>query len=463
MLIMSDTALVRYFKGGVRFLREHPQLWLTGAVGLCIVCSFLFVAWRFATIAQEAQEQLVHVRIGSILDAFVLFAPDVLEESDTLRNHMDSILASNPTIRSFTIYGEHGNNAWRVYISKNGPREGTVIETVPVAFSLAWSDPGNAYTFETVGDDGRQFVTARAMVRSDNTPIALAVTEQGMAAFDAQIAQRIRDSMIVLFVVLAFITLIFFRHARIVDFAVLYKKQLEVDEMKDNFISMASHELKSPLSVIRGYIEFLKDSDSAKEARDEYLRRIDVSALELSHLVEDILDVSRIEMGRLRFSPDYVSVDEVLTDVVEMFSSQASEQGLTLSLEVSDTETPVYVLVDRGRLKQAIINLLSNAIKYTPEGAVTVSRVCVGEYVELSVRDTGIGMSAQEQKKLFGKFQRIENDESKHVSGTGLGLWITKYIVEHMKGEITVESIKGQGTRFVLRFPIRKKLEEKHT
>ncbi len=226
---------------------------------------------------------------------------------------------------------------------------------------------------------------------------------------------------------------------------------------------MASHELKSPLSVIRGYVEFLKDTatEEKKEDRDEYLRRIDVSALELSNLIEDILDVSRIEMGRLRFSPDHVSVDEVLREVFEMFTSEASEQGLTLVLEIPDTDNKIHILADRGRLKQAVINLLSNAIKYTPQGTVTVSRACTEGFVELSVRDTGIGMTAQEQKKLFGKFQRIENDESRHVSGTGLGLWITKYIVEHMKGEITVESIKGQGTRFVLRFPIHQSADKK--
>ncbi len=445
------------FSNGITFLKEHPQLWTTALVGVVIVLSFIFIAWRFASIAENAQKELVNVRVGSILDAFVLFAPDIIEDKNTLHERISSIKKQNPTIDSFVIYAEHGNGNWRVYLSDGGPLGGTVVTDVPIVFNLAKTDTGNAYTFETVKNNERYFITARAITDSFGKVTALAVTEQGVAESDKDIANNIRASFYILFVVLLVIMFLFFRHARIVDFATLYKKQLEIDEMKDSFISMASHELKSPLSVIRGYVEFLKDGVKDNMQRQEFLRRIDVSANELKQLVDDILDVSRIEMGRLKFSVDYVKSYDVLKEVYEMFENKAKDKGLVLLLAVEDAHKDVTLRLDRGRLKQVVINLVSNAVKYTMKGEVKISQKVLNGNVEISVRDTGIGMTSEEQKKLFGKFYRIEDDKSKGVSGTGLGLWITKYIVEQMNGKISVESIKGDGSRFVVIFPINKK------
>jgi signal transduction histidine kinase len=168
--------------------------------------------------------------------------------------------------------------------------------------------------------------------------------------------------------------------------------------------------------------------------------------------VDDILDVSRIEMGRLRFSPDYMMPHEVLAEVQDMFVDSAKSKALVCTLDSSDNVQDAVIRADRGRFKQVMINLVSNAVKYTLAGSVTISQRRVGERIEISVRDTGVGMTSEEQAKLFGKFYRVEASETKGVSGTGLGLWITKYIVEHMDGKISVESIKGEGSRFVVSF-----------
>ncbi len=453
---MKKNRTKKYFAKGIVFLREHPQLWLTAFVGITIVASFLFVAWRFALIAGDAQEQLINVRAGSILDAFTVFAPDVLESSDILRDRLISIKEQNPTIDSFTVYAEHGNDKWRVYVTDSGKGEGKVVDGHHV-YNLAKSDPDTAYTTETVNEGERYFVTARSIVNSAGAPIALAVTKQGMSEADRLISQNIKTSMYILFGVLFVIMILFLRHARIVDFAVLYKKQLEIDEMKDSFISMASHELKSPLSVIRGYVEFLKDGVEEKEQEQEFLRRIDVSADELRQLVDDILDVSRIEMGRLRFSSDYVKSSEVLNEVADMFKVQAENKNLTIELDIEDGSAETVVRLDRSRLKQVMINLTSNSVKYTLKGNIKIFQKIIGENMELSVRDSGVGMTSEEQKKLFSKFYRVEADETKGVSGTGLGLWITKYITEQMGGTISVESIKGEGSRFVVSFPVYEK------
>jgi len=456
---MTKRRANHYFKTGIVFLKEHPQVWFTAFVGLFILGSFIFTAYRFASIAQDAQEQLVNVRVGSIFDALVLFMPDVLEQPNVLRERLASIKAQNETIDYLMVIAPHGNGDWRIYVRDNAEREGTVLSTPDelsaTLYRSAQLDPRRAYTIETTRNGKRYFMTARAVTNAAGSMIALVVSGQYLSEADRLIATSITNSLYMLGAIALIITVLFVRHARILDYASLYKKQLEVDEMKDSFISMASHELKSPLSVIRGYIEFLKEGEADEDKRQEYLRRIDVSATELRQLVDDILDVSRIEMGRLRFSPGYIRPADILVEVYEMFQDAAHTKGLTLALDIQEEVRSVSIRVDRGRLKQVLVNLASNAVKYTLTGMITLAARQTGDVVELSVHDTGVGMTAEEQAKLFGKFYRIEASETKGVSGTGLGLWITKYITEHMGGSISVESIKGEGSRFVVRFSVR--------
>ena len=452
---MKQVPYKRYFSNGLGFLKDHPQLWFTAFVGFLILGSFLFIAYRFASIAQDSQEAMINVRIGSILDAFVEFAPDILDNPELLRNRMQAIQRQNPTIEEFSILLPGLDNTWRQYVTLSGEREGEDLSFSNAIFNLAQGDMGNAYTMPVEGGGERFFITARALRNTSGQFVALAVTTQGLSEADRAITTRMRESMLILVVLVLIIMVVFTRHARIIDYASLYKKQLEVDEMKDSFISMASHELKSPLTVIRGYIEYLKDGVDDEAKRKEYLRRIDLSASELRQLVDDILDVSRIEMGRLRFSPDYIDPGEILSEVQEMFVDSASAKQLQLKLIIASDTHGKKIRVDRGRLKQVIVNLVSNAVKYTLAGSITIEQHAVDGFIELSVRDTGVGMTSEEQQKLFGKFYRVEAQETKGVSGTGLGLWITKYIIEHMQGSISVESIKGEGSRFVVRFPER--------
>ena len=449
---MKNNILKTYFTRGLLFLRDHQQLWLTALVGVTIIVSFLFVAWRFTTIAQQAQEELVQTRISAILDAFVVLAPEVVNNQDTLRGYMQKIKADNPTIDTFSIYAEHGSDAWRLYVNTDGLREGTVVSDLSIVLNFALLDPSEAFTFESETSEGRRYTTARAITNANGLPIAVAVTEQGLAQIDKQLTDSIRTSMYTLLILLFVITVIFFRHAHIVDFAVLYRKQLEIDEMKDSFISMASHELKTPLSIIRGYVEFLKNEQDEGE-RQKYLSRIDISAEELRHLVDDILDVSRIESGRLQFVPEEMHPYSVLEDVYEMFKQQTEKKGLRFTISADEKARNAVIQTDTERLKQALVNIVSNALKYTFHGEISLKQKLDEKYIELVIEDTGVGMTVQQQKRLFDKFYRAQEEETKDVSGTGLGLWIAKQLIEHMNGTISVESIKGTGSTFTVRVP----------
>jgi len=248
--------------------------------------------------------------------------------------------------------------------------------------------------------------------------------------------------------------LLFLRHAKIIDYVSLYKKLKEVDSLKDDFISMASHELKSPLAAIRGYAEFLRDARELSDENKEYARRIGVSSKQLVSLVGDMLDVSRIEQDRMVFEYTRFALVPFLKEEFKNFEMQAKEKGLEFTFE-SENDGQINVYLDQNKLRQIFVNFISNAIKYTKKGNVTVTVREKNEKVEIRISDSGIGMTQEEVAQLFGKFYRVKSKETEDVQGTGLGLWITKQLVEKMKGKISVESIKGKGTDFVLTFPVK--------
>jgi signal transduction histidine kinase len=170
--------------------------------------------------------------------------------------------------------------------------------------------------------------------------------------------------------------------------------------------------------------------------------------------VEDLLEVSRIEQGRMQMTLEPIQAEEVITEIVEQLHYEAEKKGLVFEFKKPAALLPM-VLADRGRFKQVLINLCSNGIKYTQKGSVTVTtEPKEGGMVEIRVMDTGFGMSAEAREKLFSKFYRVRTDETRSIPGTGLGLWITKQIVELMKGKIYVDSIEKVGTQVSVDLPV---------
>ena len=229
--------------------------------------------------------------------------------------------------------------------------------------------------------------------------------------------------------------------------------------MKDDFISIASHELRAPLTVIKGYASMMQEivEKEKNNSLKNYLKMISVSIDRLGNLVEDMLDVSRIEQSRIKMNLIKVSVSQSIKEVSDQFVINARQKNLKLIYNNPEKSVEkAKILVDVDRFKQIIVNIISNAIKYTLSGSITISTELDEERKNLliKIRDTGIGMNAKQRERLFQKFYRIQNEKTRNIVGTGLGLWITKKLVQLMKGEIFVDSIEGQGTEFTISFPI---------
>jgi two-component system phosphate regulon sensor histidine kinase PhoR len=225
----------------------------------------------------------------------------------------------------------------------------------------------------------------------------------------------------------------------------------KLEQMRSDFVSNVSHELKTPLTSIKGFVDTLKNGAISDEvAATRFLDIIDIESDRLYRLINDILILSEIERMDKDYDKDRVEVGSVIEEVVAMLSLKAEQKGLVLS---ADTGEPLEMIGNRDRLKQMMINLIDNALKYTEVGAVKVEMKAVGHWIKLSVSDTGIGIPDEHLERLFERFYRVDKGRSRNQGGTGLGLSIVKHIVLLYKGKISVVSRVNEGTTFEILFP----------
>jgi signal transduction histidine kinase len=227
----------------------------------------------------------------------------------------------------------------------------------------------------------------------------------------------------------------------------------EADRLKDEFVALISHDLRTPLTSIIGYLELILDDDNLTEEQRDFLGVADRNADRLLHLVNDLLFVARFEAGQLDLHPTELDLAAVVRQSVDEAEPRAAAGGIALTCDAGAVSA---VQADRGRMFQLVDNLVSNAIKFTPAGGdVRISVTPVNGVVRLEVADTGIGIAPQEQHRLFDRFFRASTASEHQIPGTGLGLYITRAIVEAHGGSIAVRSDPGEGTSFSVELPAR--------
>jgi signal transduction histidine kinase len=254
-------------------------------------------------------------------------------------------------------------------------------------------------------------------------------------------------------------------HAAIaVSNAQLYAEVQQANIAKSDFVSFVSHELKTPMTSIKGYSDLLANGavGPVNEAQANFLATIRSNVNRMATLVSDLTDISRIEAGRLRLEFSAVPMAEVVEEVIRSIRQQTEEKKQALRVELAPDLPPVWG--DRIRLIQILTNLASNANKYTPKGGEIIIRAessanrwdseGAGMVVHLSIQDNGIGISQEDQRKIFQKFFRSEDQKAREVPGTGLGLSITKNLVEMQGGKIWFESVYREGTTFHFTVPV---------
>ena len=214
----------------------------------------------------------------------------------------------------------------------------------------------------------------------------------------------------------------------------------ELDHVKSEFLSIAAHQLRTPLSVIKGYTSMMQEGDYGRVPKEmkPILDNVYNSNEHLIHLVDDFLDISRIESGRTKYDFKPLDVSAVVADVANELSTRAKEKGL--SVEIKKCEELPMVIADAEKIRHVIYNFVDNAIKYSPKGSIVVACAFSKEEVQCTVTDTGIGMDETDRENLFQKFYRGRNVQGIEVNGTGLGLFVCKKFIEAHQGRIWVES-----------------------
>jgi signal transduction histidine kinase len=231
----------------------------------------------------------------------------------------------------------------------------------------------------------------------------------------------------------------------------------ELDNTKTEFISIASHQLRTPLTAIKGYLSLLLEGSYGTLSAEitDVLEKLNLVNRNLIQLVEDLLNVSRIDAGRIKYSFEPLQIETLVAERVDMFMPIARDRGIELGLRLPKTPLP-KLMIDPAKMREAVSNLIDNSIKYTEKGSVVVSvELVADDTVRILVEDTGIGFSKEDGAKLFGKFVRTQETTKVYVSGTGLGLFVGKSFVEAHGGRMWAESDgQGRGSRFYVELPV---------
>ncbi|KKQ90865.1 MAG: Two-component sensor histidine kinase [Berkelbacteria bacterium GW2011_GWA1_39_10] len=391
-------------------------------------------------------------------DVFAGAVADRLENEAAIQTVIDQIIKSSMEVKEITVLRPQ-DDGFIVIASSDTKNLGLIYKSLQNTISWVQNESVASLTIDSQETNPERFwtvITPLSNLSGQNQ--ALVNMKVSLQDIDALTRKTLSQSLIFLVITVFFVLLLLINHFRFFEYAVLFQRLKEVDKMKDDFISIASHELKTPMAAIKGYLSMIFEGVGGKvdqKARD-HLDKAFANVRRLDVLVNELLDVSRLEQGRMQFDMQPMDITKNITEVISEIKVKADEKKLTIKYEPDNSlnKTRPNIFVDSDKIAQVLDNLLGNAIKYTFKGGVEISHQVEDNHLKTIIKDTGIGMSPEDRKRLFEKFYRIQNDQTINIPGTGLGLWITREIIHRMNGEIYVDSMKDVGSQFTIVFPI---------
>lgn len=438
------------FSGGVAFVKENPRIIYSLVLLVFVPGAFFFNTYNFISGMEKDIDRITQRKAVLAEKIINTIVSEKMNDPVLLQNAIDSMVKDNNEILSLAILKpENDSSHFRVVASSE--KETLDVVTEDIQYVLAWNKP-EGIAFLDSDTNGRFWRVTRLLSDASGEKSGLVAMTFSLRDSDALIEGTVNRSYIILIITVVVVLLLVSNQARLFGYVLTLNKLKEVDAMKDNLVSMASHELRSPLTAILGYLDLLKEKkmDLDEEAK-KYFTNISLSVSRLNALVKDMLEVSRIEGNRVPLNSTTFDPRSVIEQSVEELRSQAKEKGLEI---VISPIAPGMIIADAERIKEILINLIGNAIKYTLQGKVNIKTQIKNKEYLITIADTGIGLSAEEQSKLFQKFARIQNEKTRGIVGTGLGLWITLELAHRMNGTISVESIEGVGSHFTLHLPL---------
>ena len=428
---------------GLSLLGQHTRLWFV--VVLVVVLPTIFI-FGFQAVERAAQANIKTVQVQR-MSALHDLIKIILSQSDI--DQVDSLAQFSTTQRDLVrliVLKEVGSEL--VILFHPDPIQIGKSETKLEGFRAAVIRPGESIIFEAHHRAGRTWQAYRFLPESSH----YILTEHDFSSLDALLKARWIDVYLILSVVFIFIIVLAYWLMRQIDFERRYRALESKLKARDLLAEGMVHELRAPLTAMRGYASLIEESRDVPETMRGYAGRIGQSASRLVDLVSDFLRAAKVHANTFVVAKSPLDIKSLVDRVLAQYQAQATAKGL--SLNCGEIETAEKLYTDDKRLEQILNNLVSNAIKYTDRGSVTISVDQTFRHTKFTVADTGSGMSAEDQKKLFAPFVRVGDEATQtKVTGTGLGMWLTKEMVEQLGGTIGVESIKEMGTHVIVTLP----------
>ena len=465
--------MFEFFKSALSFIRQYPAVLYS--LALVVILPVAMFSITFMTIQSfngqinsflQSHTLTLEQMITSFFQDQIANPPDnnPQEAYDSLQQKIDqinSISDGNPEFTDLRVLIKNSDNNFTIVAAQDkslvkkeisaDPNKSGGDSVVALSFSNAQPIAGG------VTQDGKQYwQIIQPLLSQSNEPVGVVSLLVPLEKINAGVASVVQKSFIILSIIIILTLFLIYQHTRLFSYVLLSNKLKEVDKLKDQFIRMATHELQSPVTTIRGYVEELKDElvSVTNDEQKEYLNRISLSAKNLADLIFDILEVSHLQQGRMDFDAQNVLPAKIVADIVANVRLKAEAKGL--KLEFAGGDCPYFINVNETRFKQIVTNMIENSIKYTPKGEIKVSITGdrARKRVVILVQDTGFGISAEGQAHLFEQFYRVKTQENAGIPGTGLGMWMSKQMAQKMKGDLLVESIEHVGSRFFVIFPL---------
>lgn len=429
---------------------KRPQLQFTLVLLLVFPLLFAFILQQFLSVANTQIEFSLKQSIVHDHDTIEALLLNNIELEQIIKLLL-TYSTSTGTASTFQLVRQEGDKLM-VVASTRVYESGTNIRDVSW-YQSAIAHSGNSVIYPFLRNGERVWLSYRAVLIGDKQWYIH--SEDSLGNVDSQLQRQVNRALWALVIIFFFLGFFIWWVWRQHDYHFAWQKSEDKLQEQFSFTNMMVHELRAPLTAIRGYTSMVTEAGGITSEQQQYLERVSSSTARMIRLVNDFLEVARIQAGTLSVKFEPVDIRKTVSLVVEEMQAMAKTKNLQLTCSVP--EEVVILSTDVARLHQIVTNLLNNAIKYTVEGSISVVVQTKPGGAEIRIQDTGHGISAKDQSQLFQPFKRVGDADAGAEVGSGLGMWITKQLVSLLNGEVSIESIQNVGTHAVIQLHSEKK------
>jgi signal transduction histidine kinase len=441
------STLLKTIDRGMHVMRSNSRLLLVGILLFVFPLLFIWITQSFFSTAQSNIVSSEKQKVGVLHDALAISSQDSLKSDILVPQLIARFIEQNDDVTKIRVV-EMAADGVLIRYSFNESEIDSYVESDELFKNLPLANTQEVFIYPAVIDGVRTWQVFSGVETQGKRLVVF--TEHSFQMIDSVMLARQQKSYLGLTGIFLFLIALAYWLNRQTQWEkqhdTLAKKIVE----RDLFTNMIAHEFRTPLTAIKGYASFLEESDELSPDNKRFATNVRISAERLVLLVSDFLEVARLQSGKIQISKERIDISEVLQPAVDDLQIVAKNKDLQLVYKTPFE--PIFLKTDKARLTQVVINLVSNAIKYTEFGVIEIECERTVTAVILRIKDSGSGISAEDQKKLFTPFTRVGGVDGQSVPGTGLGMWITQQLLVLLDADIAVESIHAVGTHVIVTF-----------